>query len=345
MERQPRVSIIIPFFNAADYLRRCLDSVINQDLDNYEVVCVNDGSTDGSLAVAEEYASVHPFVRIISQPNGGLSNARNSGMRVAVGEYLLFVDADDYLEQRVLYRLYDLCKINTLDILDYRVNVIRDGIGSLMYPDPGWTSEVTDGRSYMERYIASYGKQPFVSAWSHFYRREIIAGNGLSFIEGRKYEDLIFTAGAYLASERVMYADIAVYNYVKVKDSITTSGISRAHIEDLQFMAGEVGRLAEAKGIRIPMDNFFTGIRNHMISIITTGRWMEYRNYFDRDIFRTTSFCLFRPGNRFIHAIARRSYPLFVLYSRSVAIVKRMKKPGFWSNCFSVKEQNMHLFV
>lgn len=328
MEQQLRVSIIIPFFNAAGYLRRCLDSVMNQDLDMYEVVCVNDGSTDASLAVAEEYLPAHSGMRIISQPNGGLSNARNNGMRIAAGEYLMFVDADDYLEERVLGRLYDLCKSNRLDMLDYRVNVIRDGRVGLMYPDPGWVSEVADGRSYLERYIATYGKQPFVSAWSHLYRRQMITGSGLTFIEGRKYEDLVFTAGAYLASERVMYTDTVVYNYVKVHDSITTSGVSRAHIEDLHFMAREVSRLAETNGIRIPMDNFFTGIRNHMISVITSGRWKEYKMYFDRDIFRKTGFCLFRPRNRFFLAIARMSYTMFVLYSRAVATVKRLRKPG-----------------
>lgn len=325
MEEQIKVSIIIPFFNAAGYLRRCLDSVLNQDLDGCEVVCVDDGSTDGSLVIAAEYASVTPLIRIVTQPNGGLSNARNSGMRMASGEYLMFVDADDYLEESVLGHLYELCKLNSLDMLDYRVVVIRDSVRSTMYPDRGWMSGVSDGKMYMERYISRYGKQPFVSAWSHLFRRIMIEENGLTFIEGRKYEDLVFTASSYLCSKRVMYTDVAVYNYVKVQDSITTSKVSRAHIEDIQFMAREVSRLAETNGIRIPMDNFFTGIRNHMISVITSGGWKENRRYFDREIFRKTSFCLFRPGNRVIYEIARVSYPLFVLYSRAV---ERLKKRG-----------------
>lgn len=322
MESRLKVSIIIPFFNAAEYLGRCLESVLGQDLDACEVICVNDGSTDKSLSIAEDYASQDRSIRIISQPNGGLSNARNNGMRVAEGEYLMFVDGDDYLEKNVLGHLYELCEHHSLDMLDFRVNVVRNSVSNLMFPEPDRTPEVSDGRSYLALYIARYGRQPFVSAWSHLFRRRMIADSGLSFIEGRKYEDLVFTAGAYLKSERVMYTGIAVYNYVKVEGSITTSGISPAHIDDLHFMARQVASLSETSGIRIPMDNFFTGIRNHIITAFTTGKWELYRAYFDREIFRTTRFNLYRPANRFMYVLARLSYSLFVLYSRVVALVK-----------------------
>jgi hypothetical protein len=195
-----------------------------------------------------------------------------------------------------------------------------------MFPDAGWVSDVSDGRGYLTRYIARYGKQPFISAWSHLFRRKMIAERGLTFIEGRKYEDLIFTASAYLGSDRVMYTDMVVYNYVKVEGSITTSGISPVHIDDLQFMARQVSSLSKASGVRIPMDNFFSGIRNHMITAITTGRWRDYREHFDREIFRTTEFYLFRPLNRIIYKPAKGSYRSFVLYSRAVAMVKKLKR-------------------
>jgi len=322
MDTRLKVSIIIPFFNAEEYLGRCLESVLGQDLDAYEVVCVNDGSTDKSLAIAEEYASRHSTIRIINQQNGGLSNARNNGMRVAEGEYLMFVDGDDYLEKNVLGHLYELGEQYSLDMLDFRVNVVRDNVSNLMFPEPDRTPEVSDGRSYLASYIARYGRQPFVSAWSHLFRHRMITDSGLTFIEGRKYEDLVFTASAYLKSERVLYTGMAVYNYVKVEGSITTSGISPAHIDDLHFMARQVSSLSEASGIRIPMDNFFTGIRNHMITALTTGKWKLYRKHFDTEIFRTTRFNLYMPANRFVYTLARLSYTLFVLYSRVVAILK-----------------------
>lgn len=328
MEQHLKVSIIIPFFNAAGYLRRCLESVLNQDLDLYEVVCVNDGSTDGSLAIAEEYAGAYPSVRVFSQPNGGLSNARNSGMRLAAGEYLMFADADDYLERNVLGRLYKACAENRLDMLDLRVT-IADGSNTFsMYPEASATTEVTDGRSFFTGFIARFGKQPFVSAWSHMYRREFLVENGLEFIDGRKYEDLVFTAAAYLRAGAVMYLDLPVYNYVKSEGSITTSGITPAHFTDMQFMAREISRLSEAEGIRIPMDTFFSGIRNQVIAAMKAGRWKEYRDLFDRKLFRTTGFHLYRPAFRIIKPLAVLSNSVFFLYCRITMVMKQLRRQG-----------------
>lgn len=319
-----KVSIIIPFFNAGPYLKRCLDSVFRQDLDDYEIICVNDGSTDNSRDIAGEYVSTQLPVKIISQDNRGLSHARNTGMRAAEGEYIMFVDGDDYLEENVLGELYGICRKYGLDMLDFRVNVVRDGIKRSMYPESNRTSGISKGRDYFSAYIAGHGKQPFVSAWSHIYRRELITRQGLQFIEGRKYEDLVFTAGAYLGAEAVMYTDIQVYNYVKVRGSITTSGISPGHISDIQFMARQIGELSEKSGISIPMDNFFSGIRNQIVTARKTHRWKEYRELFDRDLFRSVDFHLYRPLNRVIYRLARRNYNLFLLYSTLTFLIKEL---------------------
>lgn len=328
MEKHLKVSIIIPFFNAAGYLRRCLESVLNQDLDRYEVICVNDGSTDGSLAIAEEYAEAYPAVRVFSQPNGGLSNARNNGMKLAVGEYLMFADADDYIERNVLGKLYQACAGYRLDMLDLRVTIADGNNTFSMYPEASATTEVSDGRSYFTGFIARFGKQPFVSAWSHMYRRKFLAENGLEFIDGRKYEDLVFTAAAYIRAKAVMYLDLPVYNYVKSEGSITTSGITPAHFTDMQFMAREISRLSEAEGIRIPMDTFFSGIRNQVITAMKLGKWKEYRDLFDRKLFRKTVFHLYRPAFRIIKPLAVFSNSVFILYCRLMLVVKQLRHKG-----------------
>lgn len=192
------LSVIIPFFNAGSYLGRCLDSVVNQDIQGFEIICINDGSTDNSLSVAEEYAGRYPSVKVISQENRGLSNARNRGMEAAEGEYIMFADGDDYLEKNVLGRLYAVCREYQLDMLDFRVNIVTgDGIVS-MYPGMRKTTGAIAGIKYFSEFISMYGKQPFVSAWSHLYRREFLSENNLHFIDGRKYEDLVFTATAYI---------------------------------------------------------------------------------------------------------------------------------------------------
>ena len=319
------VSVIIPVYNTAPYLRRCLESVLSQDLAEYEIICINDGSTDGSLPIAEEYADLFENVRIISQENKGLSSARNRGMEAASGEYIMFVDSDDYLEKNVLGKLYSECSIHRLDMLDYRVDIVSGGGKAKMYPEAAETTVVSDGRSYFKGFIARFGKQPFVSAWSHMYRREFLSGNGLRFIDGRKYEDLVFTATAYIRAERVMYLDLPVYNYVKVEGSITTSGISPAHVTDMQFMAREISRLSETEGIRIPMDTFFSGIRNQVITAMRTGRWREFSGLFDRNLFRTTKFHLCRPAFRLMLPLAVMYYPSFILYCRLTLVLKQLR--------------------
>ena len=319
-----KVSIIIPFYNSGQYLRRCLDSAVNQYLDDYEIVCINDGSTDISLSIAVEFTRNYPRLKVISQENRGLSNARNRGMSSALGEYLMFLDADDYLEANVLAELYETCTLDKLDILDFKINVVRNGIIKRMYPEQGRTTGVYEGRTFLTEYIRKHRRQPFVSAWSHLYRREFIAGYGFQFIAGRKYEDLLFTANAYIKARAVKYLDLPVYNYVKVEGSITTSGISREHIADLQFMTREISNLSESSGVRIPMDNFFSGIRNQVITARKTGRWKEYRSLFDRELFRKTVFNLYRTSFRIVYPAARMSYSLFVVYCDVTSVLKQL---------------------
>ncbi len=333
-----RISVIIPFFNAGRYLRRCLESVVSQDFSEYEIICVNDGSTDESLSIAEEFAGRFPYVRVISQENRGLSNARNRGMEVAEGEYILFADGDDYLEKNVIGKLYNICRDRRLDMLDFRVNIVTGGGTLSMYPEVIETTGVSEGREYIIKFINEHGKQPFVSAWSHMYRREFLVRNGLLFIDGRKYEDLVFTATAYISARAVMYLDLPVYNYVKVQGSITTSGISPAHISDMQFMAEQTGRLSKVSGIRIPMDNFFSGIRNQVITALKMGKWREYRKLFDRNLFRTTEFNVYRPSFRVIYPLARVNYSIFILYCRLTSVMKHLRlKYGLRRNRFELK--------
>ena len=106
MNHAPKYSVIIPVYNAADTLRRCLDSLLCQPFDDYEIILVNDGSTDDSEAICRAYAEGCRRVRLLSRPNGGVSSARNAGLELALGTYILFVDSDDYIKPDMLEKLY-----------------------------------------------------------------------------------------------------------------------------------------------------------------------------------------------------------------------------------------------
>ena len=111
----PKISVIIPCYNVEKYLRECLDSVVNQTLKDIEIICVNDGSTDGTQKILEEYAQKDDRILLINKPNGGLSLARNTGMEKMRGEYVAFLDSDDWVDLDFYEKLYNAAKQNGAD--------------------------------------------------------------------------------------------------------------------------------------------------------------------------------------------------------------------------------------
>ena len=102
-----KISVVLPVYNVANYLRKCLDSLVNQTFEDFEVICVNDGSTDSSREILAQYAQKDSRIKIVDKKNGGLSSARNAGMKVAQGEYYSFIDSDDWIDETMLEKLYN----------------------------------------------------------------------------------------------------------------------------------------------------------------------------------------------------------------------------------------------
>ena len=121
-----KVSIIIPVYNVEKYLKKCLDSVINQTYKDIEIICVNDGSKDGSENILKEYATKDSRIKIIEKKNGGLSSARNAGLDVASGEYCYFVDSDDWIELNTIEKLTDIILSNDVDVVVHSANNIPE---------------------------------------------------------------------------------------------------------------------------------------------------------------------------------------------------------------------------
>ena len=111
-----KVSVVIPVYNVEGYLEECLDSVINQTLEDIEIICINDGSTDNSLEILEEYAKKDNRIKILNQENQGISATRNNGLKICKGKYICFLDSDDYLELNALMETYDISEKYSLDI-------------------------------------------------------------------------------------------------------------------------------------------------------------------------------------------------------------------------------------
>lgn len=211
------ISMILPTYKVRNYIGACIASCCNQtdvSPDEYEIIIVNDGTPDDSIAVAQEEMkkySDHHF-KVINRKNGGLSAARNSGIEVAEGEYLWFIDPDDYIESDSLSTLIPLVKNGLYDIINFTHNTIFKS-GKKIDGNSG-ESDACTGLIYLS-------KRTFMSACTGIYRRAWVEKHNLRFKEGVIWEDSEFNLRAYSLTEHCFYIGKALYNYIRREDSIS----------------------------------------------------------------------------------------------------------------------------
>lgn len=219
------ISIIVPVYNVEKYLKCCLDSLINQKFEGqYEIICVNDGSTDNSLEILKEYKRNNPKITVINQENRGLGGARNTGIKNAKGKYIIFVDSDDYLKNNNgLTLMYNEAEKENLDIIvaDFEYDFEDKNKNYRKRRNECIKSKVMTGREFYDLGIKT--KSIMSVVWNKLYRRDFIIKNNLFFIEGVLYEDMEFTPKAYYLAERVKYIDKVIYMYRQREGSIMSN--------------------------------------------------------------------------------------------------------------------------
>lgn len=207
-------SIVVPVYNAEGYLHQCLDSLLRQGLDNYEILLVNDGSTDSSLSICKEYADDNSNIKILNQSNQGVCSARNNGLEHATGEWVILVDSDDYLLDNGLYTAFSAVeKQEDYDIIQYKSSYD-------FWPKRALTSDVT----FKGEGLDLIRESGFVSfCWLCFYRRDFLNDNHIRF--NSKYivgEDQLFVANVFLHNPRTAVVSTDLYRYIVHEDSATT---------------------------------------------------------------------------------------------------------------------------
>lgn len=222
---QDKVSVIIPIYNVEAYLEECLKSVINQSLADIEIICVNDGSTDKSGQILEQYAKKDNRIKVYNKKNGGLSATRNYGMARALGEYLLFLDSDDLLEMDALERLYFEAKHDNLDVLFYSAkSFYEEGTSSdryaTYYQRQGAYSEVMTGKELFIK--MSYYDEYRVSACMQLLKNKFIAKQHIDFYEGILHEDNLFTFEVIQQAQRARLLNEELYLRRMRVDSIVS---------------------------------------------------------------------------------------------------------------------------
>lgn len=232
-----KFSVIVPVYKAEDYLSQCVDSILNQDFDEFELILVDDGSPDKSPEICDEYAKKDCRVKVIHKQNGGASDARNVGIKSAIGDYLLFVDSDDFwITPTVLTKISD-----TLE--KYNVHIVQFGQANLFTPEQGIVFGSKRNFSQYNGYktrdildiLVSEGNLK-ISACSMAISREFIVNNEIYFVVGKRTEDLEWAIHLYVHEPEWAFIDEYFYVYRAQREGSVTATIDYKHLCDYCWM-------------------------------------------------------------------------------------------------------------
>ena len=212
----PKISVIVPVYKVEQYLPRCLDSILAQTYEHLEIICVNDGSPDNSLAILERYAARDARIKVISRENGGLSAARNTGLDAATGELIAFVDSDDFLLPTMAETLLRALEAHSADMVNCQFNHYRsaEDIAPRGYDHAPLVCETMEALRLL---LAD--KQVTNHVWRNLYKAELFVD--IRFPEGKFFEDIVVTPQIFAKAGKVVFLSDALYQYRENRNSIT----------------------------------------------------------------------------------------------------------------------------
>lgn len=242
------VSIIIPIYNVEKYLKKCLDSIVNQTYKNIEIVCIDDGSPDNSIDILNEFAKRDNRIKIIRQENKGLSGARNKGIDNAKGKYIIFIDSDDWIEFNMVELMINKIEKENLDI------VICGQYNHYILNDNELIKEINLKKlsnfifnNYKEYFIKNYQlKLPFGSSWNKIFKLDIIKENNLYFVEKCLHEDLLFVFRYLNLVRRIGIVETPLYHYIVNRSDSITNKINKEEVTDVFFTLNELKKILES---------------------------------------------------------------------------------------------------
>ena len=235
------ISVVVAAYNIETYIARCLESLLKQNYKNLEIIVVDDGSTDQTGTLCDEFAQKDNRIQVIHQQNMGLSGARNTGLKVAKGSYIGFVDGDDWVEPDMYRALYEACEHHQAEMAGCAYHQIgakkvKEAFSEKQY--------VLSKEEVLDTYICD-NKQYHIynSVWSKFFRSDIVAS--LEFPIGRKSEDIMYTTRAMAQITKFVFLDTPYYNYVVDReDSIMNAGLAERRFKDeIPFWKEQTGYL------------------------------------------------------------------------------------------------------
>ena len=276
-QNKPLISVIVPVYNVEKFVGRCLTSIINQSYTNLEIIVVNDGSTDNSLSVCEEYAAKDGRIKLITQENRGLSGARNTGLRHYTGEYVTFVDSDDWIHQNMIECLYNvLIRHDSEMSLCASLRVSEETIPDKQHKELEGIARTRD--VFMKLFLNG----TFTACWSRLFRKDIISG--FEFPEGLNCEDYIYMYEAIRRAKAIASINLPLYYYYVREDSIVNENFSLKKFD--QFYSAK--KLYELVKTHTPeyAKLSVTRLAGATVSLLSSSR--KYKGFEDKEKELTT---------------------------------------------------------
>lgn len=355
-----KVSVIVPVYNVESYLEECLDSLINQTLTDIEIICINDGSTDKSLDILREYEKNDSRIKCISKENGGLSSARNAGLANVTGEYISFLDSDDYLELTALEELYTVAKKDALDLVIFKlINFDEDTKEKSVVPYHEMAplkNQVKDA-VFSHKDILNQLVNLDVSVCTKFFKKELISD--LRFLEGKIFEDNLFVMDYIFNANKIYFYDKHLYLRRVRPNSIITAG-SKSYM-DVIYICNEVLNRIKESGYYDELKVDFTVKKIYVTFMRYSQVKEEYKaeffneikadfefyqqEYIENDIYQSFNFNI---RNIFDSALCSDTYKEFELNieynklnSKSDNLKKKLKKEK--KNYKKLKKENSNI--
>lgn len=307
------ISIIIPIYNVEKYLAKCLESLYIQNRNDAEFILVIDGSPDNSKKICVEYQNKDSRFKTYLKKNGGLSDARNYGLSKASGEYIFFLDSDDYVDENLLERLYIETQKNDLDILvTDAIKIYKDKDIKIVHSNKK-INEILTGQEFLK--IQLREKKMLMAVWMNMYRKDFLLENTLFFEKGLLHEDEEWTPRVFLKAEKVKYINYYSYYYIVREGSITNrlnkTKNSEHLIKTAYHMKSIYDKLSDRKLARL--------LNDHNISIFLNAISMSYLIGNERKKIYKRSFVI----QKVYHIKTRIKIFLFFISPRLYMIVQK----------------------
>ena len=277
-----KISVVMPVYNASDYLRPALDSVVHQTLTDIELICVDDGSTDNSLSIIKEYQQTDERIRILTENNAGPSIARNKGMARARGEYVIFLDADDFYDETLLEKLYNLAEEEKLDIAVCKFDIYNNR--KAKFED---NIKSDHGEIFLEAGVVSKNDYPDVIlscttgyVWNKLFRREFLVEKELAFDEElRVFEDTHFVVTALSLADRVGKCHEKLIHH-RVYTNQPRNKLFKKYYGQVPVVYEKIKEFLRSHGMYIPLSQSFLNLSASRCYKIYNLLWHDAKREF-----------------------------------------------------------------